>query len=468
MYKIYLRTSPISIKLSTGSGGSGLPGRGITDAAIIDGTLEFTYDQAPFTQNVGQVVGRGITDAAIVGNDLVLTYSQAPMTENVGRVVGDRYATTSTSSITVPNPNQSVTFTVGLGLAYTPQQSVIVANDGVAHFHGTVTSYNATTGVMVVQCTNRTGTGTYNTWTVNLAGGIGTAGDNGWSPTFAVVTDDARRVLQVVDWQGGTGTKPATGLYVGATGLVADIAQGVDVRGSVGPAGPTGATGPQGPAGNPYSNNPNITEYTSSFVASNTFELALQASGGGSAIISEPTDTEETGGSLLTIANNTSQAGWSRPNNVISFNGAMVNGWVFRTGPTLPTTAENYTALMAVGGNPVTLVQFSRSIGFRTVLVGADVLWQCFCTNTTETATTTAVQLAINTNYVLQFSKTGSTVLFYINGTLVATIASNVPAGYGTAVMRIVKTNGTASRTAQLYWYYERYTRGTLLPFITL
>lgn len=456
---IIIDNEPIIIELRDGFGTPGPAGRGVSGAEIIDGVLVLDYTQAPLQEVVGQVVGRGITDANIVGNDLVLSYTQAPMTENVGRVVGDRYATTSTSSITVPNPNQSVTFTVGLGLAYTPQQSVIVANDGVAHFHGTVTSYNANTGVMVVQCTNRTGTGTYNTWTVNLAGGIGTAGDNGWSPTFAVVTDGARRVLQVVDWQGGTGTKPATGLYVGATGLVADIAQGVDIRGSVGAA---------GPAGNPYSNNPNITEYTSSFVASNTFELALQASGGGSAIISEPSDTEETGGSLLTIANNTSTAGWNRPNNVISFNGNMVNGWVFRTGPTLPTTAENYTALMAVGGSASTSLLFARAIGFRTVLVGADTFWQCFCTNTAETATTTSVQLAINTSYVLQFSKAGSTVLFYINGTLVATIASNVPAGYGTAVMRIVKTNGTASRTAQLYWYYERYTRGTLLPFITL
>jgi hypothetical protein len=32
--------------------------------------------------------GRGITDAAIVGNDLVLTFDKAPLTENVGRVVG--------------------------------------------------------------------------------------------------------------------------------------------------------------------------------------------------------------------------------------------------------------------------------------------------------------------------------------------------------------------------------------------
>jgi hypothetical protein len=50
-----------------------------------------------------------------------------------------------------------------------------------------------------------------------------------------------RRVHQVVDWTGSTGTKPVTGLYVGATGLVANIADAKDIRGGVGPQGPQGA-----------------------------------------------------------------------------------------------------------------------------------------------------------------------------------------------------------------------------------
>ena len=62
-------------------------------------------------------------------------------------------------------------------------------------------------------------------------------GDKGWSPVFAVVTDSARRVLQVADWQGGEGTKPAIGLYVGATGLTAVLASAVDIRGAQGASG---------------------------------------------------------------------------------------------------------------------------------------------------------------------------------------------------------------------------------------
>lgn len=70
----------------------------------------------------------------------------------------------------------------------------------------------------------------------------GTDGTNGWSPVFAVVTDGERRVLQVSDWTGGTGTKPATGQYVGATGFVALIEDGIDIRGAAGGGGGDGWT----------------------------------------------------------------------------------------------------------------------------------------------------------------------------------------------------------------------------------
>lgn len=68
-------------------------------------------------------------------------------------------------------------------------------------------------------------------------GAAGTDGNDGWSPVFAVVSDGDRRVLQVSDWQGGEGTKPATGKYVGSAGLVDLVADGVDIRGAAGTGG---------------------------------------------------------------------------------------------------------------------------------------------------------------------------------------------------------------------------------------
>lgn len=71
-------------------------------------------------------------------------------------------------------------------------------------------------------------------------GAAGSDGEDGWSPVFTLVTDGARRVLQVSDWTGGTGTKPTTGLYVGAAGLTAVLGDGVDVRGAAGAGTGTG------------------------------------------------------------------------------------------------------------------------------------------------------------------------------------------------------------------------------------
>ena len=68
-------------------------------------------------------------------------------------------------------------------------------------------------------------------------------GADGWSPLLAVVADGERLVQQVIDWTGGTGAKPAVNGYVGASGIVADIADAVDIRGDTGAKGDTGATG---------------------------------------------------------------------------------------------------------------------------------------------------------------------------------------------------------------------------------
>ena len=82
-----------------------------------------------------------------------------------------------------------------------------------------------------------------------VAGATGAQGQRGWSPILAVVSDGARRVLQLVDWTGGQGTKPASGSYIGASGLVVAVGDAVDIRGATGLTGATGATGAAGTNG---------------------------------------------------------------------------------------------------------------------------------------------------------------------------------------------------------------------------
>jgi hypothetical protein len=73
---------------------------------------------------------------------------------------------------------------------------------------------------------------------ISGSGTPGADGDDGWAPILSVVTDGARRVLQIVDWTGGTGTKPSVvNQFIGASGIVSTAAAAVDIRGAAGPAG---------------------------------------------------------------------------------------------------------------------------------------------------------------------------------------------------------------------------------------
>lgn len=65
----------------------------------------------------------------------------------------------------------------------------------------------------------------------------GINGTNGWSPVFAIVNNTlGGKVIQLVDWVGGTGSKPAAGgtvSYVGASGLTT-IDAAIDIQGPAG------------------------------------------------------------------------------------------------------------------------------------------------------------------------------------------------------------------------------------------
>ena len=63
--------------------------------------------------------------------------------------------------------------------------------------------------------------------------------NRGWTAQTADVIDGERVVEQIVSWEGGYGTRPPTGQYIGPKGWVTDIADATDKRG---PAGEDGET----------------------------------------------------------------------------------------------------------------------------------------------------------------------------------------------------------------------------------
>lgn len=178
------------------------------------------------------------------------------------------FAMKSTSSVAIGSGTKEFVAPSGLPILPGAQLKASSATPGEEASHwisGTVTEYTGQT--LKLQCEQWGGSGTRTSWNINISGqrgpagpegpqgpqGIqgnpgpqgvkGDAGNKGWSPVFAVVTDGARRVLQVDDWVGGEGPKPATGSYVGATGLVGTIGEAVDIRGPAG-AGDGDVNGP--------------------------------------------------------------------------------------------------------------------------------------------------------------------------------------------------------------------------------
>jgi uncharacterized protein YdeI (BOF family) len=150
---------------------------------------------------------------------------------------GDRYQTTSSTTLAINNATK--TLTVETALDYSVTQSVTIAYDITHHMHGEVISYDDVTGVLVVDVTNHSGSGTFSAWTVNLAGAVGAVGPAGpEGPQGPQGIQGEQGIQGIQGIQGDTGPQGD----VGATG-----AQGI--QGDTGPAGAQGPTGPQGPQG---------------------------------------------------------------------------------------------------------------------------------------------------------------------------------------------------------------------------
>jgi len=154
----------------------------------------------------------------------------------------DALHSTSVSNVTIGTGTK--VFATQSGKSYAIGAWVFIPSDADPsnYVFGQVSDYAGTTLEVDVQKVG--GAGTFNAWSIYLSGPAG-AGDKGWSPILAIVTDavnldgdgNSRRVHRIVDWVGGEGTKPATGDYLGPAGPVSDIASAVNIRGAAGAPG---------------------------------------------------------------------------------------------------------------------------------------------------------------------------------------------------------------------------------------
>lgn len=139
------------------------------------------------------------------------------------------------SSTSVSVSTGSKALTTQAGKFFGVGQNLLISSDAnptTNFMEGQVTAYSGTS--LTVNVTKVTGSGSYSDWTIRVGASPGSVGINGWTSVEAIVNDGDRRVKQIVDWVGGSGTKPATGSYIGASGPTGTIGLAVDVRGPAG------------------------------------------------------------------------------------------------------------------------------------------------------------------------------------------------------------------------------------------
>lgn len=179
---------------------------------------------------------------------------------------GASYPTTSLTSNSIGLGAKS--FTVGSGLAYQPNDWILITKDAVNYMIGTVTTYSGTS--LVANITIISGSGTYATWTIDLSGspGAGFFCTSTTSLTIASGTQTftvqanlaytagaiviAASAANSANFMIGTVTSySGTTLVINVTGVGGS---GTHADWNINPSGPQGPTGPSGGLSDPGSN----------------------------------------------------------------------------------------------------------------------------------------------------------------------------------------------------------------------
>jgi hypothetical protein len=184
---------------------------------------------------------------------------------------GDRFKTTSTTTYTLQAPGGTGTITVGLGLAYSVAQSIIIAYDANNHNEAEVTSYDPLTGSLSFIVFRLTGSGTYSVWSVNVDGASGGDGSSGSSGTSGTSATDGTSGTTGTSGSSGTSGTTGTSGSSGSSGTSAiDGTNGTSgtsgttgTSGSSGTSGTTGTSGSSGTSGTSATNGTGGTSGTS-------------------------------------------------------------------------------------------------------------------------------------------------------------------------------------------------------------
>ena len=260
----------------------------------------------------------------------------------------------------------------------------------------------------------------------------GATGDKGWAPVFSIQNNGAVRVLRLDDWVGGEGTKPATGTYVGTTGLVAAIGDAVDIRGPQGPEGAAGAgTGDMLAA-----------TYDPGAVAGDAFDMENMTEGTNNKIFSAAERTKLSGIASSATANSSDATLLARANHTGTQTASTISD--FSTAADARVAAAVDSTVQAYDAQLSSLVrQNSKSAAYTLVLGdgGKHILH--------PSADTTARIFTIPANASVAFPIGTAVTFVNQNGAGVITISITSDtmrlAGDGTTGSRTLAANGIAT-----------------------
>ena len=128
----------------------------------------------------------------------------------------------------------------------------VAGRDGARGVNG-INGRDGTDGLSAYQIAVQNGfVGSNSEWLNSLKGATaakGDDGDNGWSPVFQTESVNGGSYLKLVDWVGGTGTKPDQTGFVSDVGIVSTVALANNLKGEKGDQGIQGDIGASGEKG---------------------------------------------------------------------------------------------------------------------------------------------------------------------------------------------------------------------------
>lgn len=209
-----------------------------------------------------------------------------------------------------------------------------------------------------------------------------------------------------------------------------------------------------------------VEEYTDFVISNGGFSTAV--SGTGAAASHTNANMSDTGGTpgwavLSAGTTNSGRAAYGTftTPGVCFGSGAWVAECLMRI-PTLSDGTDTFCLVMGFGDNLGAQNGGTDAIAFRYSHGTNSGKFECVTrSNGTETASDSGITVATDTNYRLriEINAAGTSVAFYINGTLTATNTTNIPTGTArkaNPMFNLLKLAGTNNRECYLDYIYLR------------